>query len=57
MLMQACKKYNPSVKTVKTGTRGQHGPSARLPANERAPMNPRGIYEVSNLADENIMQA
>jgi UDP-glucose 4-epimerase len=56
VLMQACKKYNPSVKVVKTGTRGQYGPSAKLPVDEEAPTNPRGIYEISNLAAEKIMK-
>jgi UDP-glucose 4-epimerase len=56
VLMQACKKHNPSVKVVKTGTRGQYGPSAKLPVNEEAPTNPRGIYEISNLAAEKIMK-
>ncbi|MDH3217156.1 MAG: NAD-dependent epimerase/dehydratase family protein [Candidatus Krumholzibacteria bacterium] len=56
VLMQACKTYNPSVKVIKTGTRGQYGPSARLPVTEEAPTNPRGIYEISNLAAEKIMK-
>ena len=56
VLMQACKNYNPTVKIVKTGTRGQYGPSEKLPVNEEAPTNPRGIYEVSNLAAEKIMK-
>ena len=56
VLMQACKNFNPNVKIVKTGTRGQYGPSAKLPVNEEAPTNPRGIYEISNLAAEKIMK-
>jgi UDP-glucose 4-epimerase len=56
VLMQACKTYNPSVKVIKTGTRGQYGPSAKLPVSEEAPTNPRGIYEISNLAAEKIMK-
>jgi UDP-glucose 4-epimerase len=56
VLMQACKNFNPAVKVIKTGTRGQYGPSERLPVNEEAPTNPRGIYEISNLAAEKIMK-
>jgi UDP-glucose 4-epimerase len=56
VLMQACKNYNPSAKIVKTGTRGQYGPSEKLPVSEDAPTNPRGIYEISNLAAEKIMK-
>lgn len=56
VLMQACKNHNPNVKIVKTGTRGQYGPSVKLPVNEEAPTNPRGIYEISNLAAEKIMK-
>jgi UDP-glucose 4-epimerase len=56
VLMQACKNYNPTVKIIKTGTRGQYGPSVKLPVDEEAPTNPRGIYEISNLAAEKIMK-
>ena len=56
ILMEACKKYNPSVKVIKTGTRGQYGPATRLPVDEEAPTNPRGIYEISNLTAEKIMR-
>ena len=56
VLMQACKNYNPTAKIVKTGTRGQYGPSEKLPVSEDAPTNPRGIYEISNLAAEKIMK-
>ena len=56
VLMEACKKYNPTVKVIKTGTRGQYGPTTNLPVDEEAPTNPRGIYEVSNLTAEKIMK-
>jgi len=56
VLMQACKNHNPTVKVIKTGTRGQYGPSAKLPVAEDAPTNPRGIYEVSHLAAEKILK-
>ena len=56
ILMEACKKFNPKVKVIKTGTRGQYGPATQLPINENAPTNPLGIYEISNLTAEKIMK-
>ena len=56
ILMEACKKNNPEVKVIKTGTRGQYGPAAHLPVSEDAPTNPKGIYEISNLTAEKIMK-
>lgn len=56
ILMEACKKNNPKVKIVKTGTRGQYGPATKLPVSESAPTNPKGIYEISNLTAEKIMK-
>jgi UDP-glucose 4-epimerase len=55
-LMQACKLYNPDVKVIFSGTRGEYGPATSLPVSETAPTNPRGIYEVSNLAAEQIIK-
>ncbi|MDD4940140.1 MAG: NAD-dependent epimerase/dehydratase family protein [Candidatus Omnitrophica bacterium] len=56
VLMEACKKNNPGVKVIYTGTRGQYGPSVHLPVNEEAPTRPKGIYEISNLAAEQIIK-
>lgn len=56
VLMEACKKYNRDAIIVYTGTRGQYGPQTTLPVNEDAPLRPKGIYEVSNLAAEQIMK-
>jgi UDP-glucose 4-epimerase len=56
ILMEACKKFNPSTKIIYTGTRGQYGPATTLPVNEDAPTNPRGIYEISNLTAEKIIK-
>lgn len=56
VLMEACKKYNPRVKVIYTGTRGQYGPAVSLPVSEDAPTNPKGIYEISNLAAEKIIK-
>lgn len=56
VLLEACRKHNPKAKIVRAGTRGQYGPASRLPVTEDAPMNPKGIYEISQLTAEKIMQ-
>ncbi len=56
VLMEACRKVNPSAIVVYTGTRGQYGASVSLPVNEEAPTNPKGIYEISNLTAEKIIK-
>jgi UDP-glucose 4-epimerase len=56
VVMEALRRFNPEAKVVFTGTRGQYGPSVNLPVSEDAPMNPKGIYEISNLTAEKIIQ-
>ncbi|MCU0512811.1 MAG: GDP-mannose 4,6-dehydratase [Anaerolineae bacterium] len=56
MLMEACKQHNPAAVVIKAGTRGQYGPATRLPVDEEAPTHPRGIYEISLLTAEKLMQ-
>lgn len=56
IIMEACRHYNPDIKIVYTGTRGQYGPVVKLPVDENAPMNPKGIYEISNLTAEKIVK-
>ncbi len=56
ILLEACRKYNPAVKIVYTGTRGQYGPAAHLPVREDAPTHPKGIFEITNLTAEKIFQ-
>jgi UDP-glucose 4-epimerase len=53
-LLEACRKRNPGVLVVRSGTRGQYGPAVRLPVSEDAPSDPRGIYEISQLSAEMI---
>jgi UDP-glucose 4-epimerase len=55
ILLEACKKFNPTVRLIYTGTRGQYGPTVKLPVNETAPTNPRGIYEITNLTAEKMV--
>jgi len=56
VVMEALKHHNPSARVVFTGTRGQYGPAVTLPVAEDAPTNPRGIYEISNLTAEKIIE-
>lgn len=54
VVLEACRKHNPSVLVVRSGTRGQYGPAVKLPVSEETPANPRGIYEISQLSAEMI---
>ncbi|OGP84130.1 MAG: NAD-dependent dehydratase [Deltaproteobacteria bacterium RBG_13_65_10] len=56
VVMEAVRRHNPRARVVYSGTRGQYGPSVKLPVNEEAPTNPKGIYEISNLTAEKIIQ-
>lgn len=56
VLMEALRRHNPRARVIFTGTRGQYGPATSLPVAEDAPTDPRGVYEVSNLAAEKIIQ-
>lgn len=56
ILLEACRKTNPRAKIIKMGTRGQYGPAVKLPVDEEAPTNPKGIYEISLLTAEKIMR-
>ena len=54
-LMEAVRKVNPRAVVVRSGTRGEYGPSAKLPVSEDAPTHPRGLYEISLLTSEKIL--
>ncbi len=56
VVMEAVKRHNPQARVIYTGTRGQYGPAVKLPVAEDAPTNPRGIYEISNLTAEKIIE-
>lgn len=55
VVMEALRRHNPSAWVIFAGTRGQYGPTVKLPVDESAPTNPKGIYEVSNLSAEKII--
>ncbi len=56
ILLEACKKYNPKIRLINVGTRGQYGTAVTLPVSEDAPTNPKGIYELTNLAAEKMVK-
>ncbi len=56
VVMEALRRFNATASVVFTGTRGEYGPATHLPVNEDAPTNPKGIYEISNLTAEKIVQ-
>lgn len=56
VLLEACKRHNRDVKLVYTGTRGEYGPATKLPVSEDAPINPKGIYELSNLTAQKLFK-
>jgi UDP-glucose 4-epimerase len=56
VLLEACRKFNPQAVIVFSGTRGQYGPSAKLPVAEDHPMNPKGMYAITNLTAEKMLQ-
>jgi len=56
ILLEACRRYNPGVRLIFSGTRGEYGPSAKLPVSEEAPINPKGIYELSSLTAQKLFK-
>jgi UDP-glucose 4-epimerase len=56
VLLEACRRFNPEARLVYTGTRGEYGSVAALPASEDTPINPRGIYELSSLTAQKVFK-
>lgn len=56
VVLEACRKHNPKARIVYTGTRGEYGAAALLPVKETAPINPKGIYELSNLTAQRLFK-
>jgi len=56
VLLEACRRGNPQARLVYTGTRGEYGAATRLPVSEDAPINPKGIYELSSLTAQKLFQ-
>jgi UDP-glucose 4-epimerase len=56
MLLETCRRFNPSARLVYGGTRGEYGPAVMLPVAEDHPIRPRGIYELSSLTAQQLFQ-
>jgi UDP-glucose 4-epimerase len=54
-ILEAMRKYNPNGRIIFTGTRGQYGTTVKLPVDELAPTNPKGMYAITNLAAEKML--
>lgn len=55
-LLEACRKYNPSVKIVFGSTFFVNGNLQELPATPRSPCNPLGLYPATKLAAEHFFK-
>ena len=51
-ILQSCRKYNPKVKIIFAGTRGEYGRAVYLPVDEKHPLNPVDINGINNIAAE-----
>lgn len=56
ILLEACRRHNPEARLVYTGTRGEYGAAVKLPVAEDAPINPKGIYELSSLTAQKLFK-
>jgi UDP-glucose 4-epimerase len=55
VILEAMRKYNQTARLIFTGTRGQYGASIKIPVDENAPTNPKGMYAITNLAAEKMI--
>lgn len=51
-ILESCRKYNPDVKILFAGTRGQYGKADYLPVDEKHPMHPTDVNGINNMAGE-----
>lgn len=51
-ILEACRKNNPGIKIVFSGTRGQYGRAQYLPVDEKHPMCPTDVNGINNMAGE-----
>ncbi len=51
-ILESCRKYNPTVKILFAGTRGQYGRTHGKPVNEDYPMRPCDVNGINNVAGE-----
>ncbi len=53
-VLEACRKFNPEVKLIYAGTRGQYGKVEELPVKEELKKNPLDIYSINKDAGESF---
>jgi UDP-glucose 4-epimerase len=51
-ILESCRKYNPQVKILFAGTRGQYGKADYLPVDEKHLMHPTDVNGINNMAGE-----
>jgi len=51
-ILEACRKNNPGVKILFSGTRGQYGRAEYLPVDEKHPLKPTDVNGINNMAGE-----
>lgn len=51
-ILESCRKYNPKVKVLFAGTRGQYGKADYLPVDEKHLMHPTDVNGINNMAGE-----
>lgn len=51
-ILEACRKFNPNVKILFAGTRGQYGKPDYIPVDENHPMHPTDVNGINNMAGE-----
>jgi len=51
-ILEACRKNNPKVKILFSGTRGQYGKAEYLPVDEKHPLKPTDVNGINNMAGE-----
>jgi UDP-glucose 4-epimerase len=56
VVLEACRRFAPRARFIYTGTRGQYGKPKSLPVSEEAPTRPLGLYELTNLAAEKMVE-
>lgn len=51
-ILESCRKFNPEIKIIFSGTRGQYGKAEYLPVDEKHPQNPIDVNGINNAAGE-----
>lgn len=55
-LLEICRHHNPDVKLIYSGTRGEYGSAVKLPVSEDQALNPKGVYELSSMAAQQLFR-